>query len=406
MNQPQRPDRLLALCALVVIAACSGKGDDGSARAATPGGGATGTGAPAGAGGGRRGATITLAQADVQRAQRTSVERGVEITGDLRPIETIDVRSRLEGDIVGVFARDGERVTRGQLLARFEASEQTSDRRSAEAEQVAARGALTTAEWNHTQAKELFTAGAIPERDLRVAEQEVATARARLAAATARVRASSSNEEDTRVVAPTTGIVEKRHIESGERVARGAVLFTVVRNETLELAAAVPARQSSDIRVGQAVHFTADGRQLDGRVARVSPTIDPASRAVTVYVQIPNASGSLRGGTFANGRIVVQTVPDAIVVPTTALRQTAAGGDQLVYRIANQTLEPVSVKTGVTDDARALTQITQGIREGDVVVVGNVGTLGRGMKVTIIGEENAGGGRRAAPAAGASSSRR
>lgn len=345
-------------------------------------------GAAAIGGGARRAASLTLAQTDVARAIRMSIDEAVAITGDLRPIETLEVKARLEGDLESVLVREGERVARGQLLANFEASEQASARRSAEAEQVAARGALATAQWDFEQSQELFKAGAVPEHDMRVAEQTVATTKARLAAADAQVRATSSNEGDTRVLAPTSGIVERRLVESGERVARGASMFTIVRTDVLELAAAVPARQSNDIRAGQVVHFSAAGRDLDGRVARISPTVDPSTRSVTVYVQVPNASGAIRGGTAATGRIVLRTLADALVVPSAAIRQDASGASSLAYRIQNQELEPVQVGTGVVDAGRGLVQVASGLREGDMVVVGNVGTLGRGMKVTIIGADN------------------
>jgi multidrug efflux pump subunit AcrA (membrane-fusion protein) len=110
---------------------------------------------------------------------------------------------------------------------------------------------------------------------------------------------------------------------------------------------------------------------------------------VTVYVQIPNPGGEIRGGTFVNGRIVLRTVPDALVIASAALRQSADGGAPTVYRISDQTLDPVTVSTGVANEEAGLVQITKGLREGDMIVVGNVGTLGRGMKVTIIGNEAA-----------------
>lgn len=368
-----RTDRFAVTALILLAAACSGKSTDaGTAQAATPGGQ-------------RRTTSITLAANDVQKIQRRTLAEGIAITGNLEPIETVDVRARLEGDLVAVNVREGDRVAQGQVLARFDAGEQTSGRASAVADLTAARGDLSTAQWNLEQSRELFKAGAIPERDMRVAEQTVATTQARLAAANARLNAASSSERDTRVIAPTSGIVASRQVENGESVARGASLFTIVRTETLELQAAVPATQSGNIRIGQPVHFTAAGRDFEGRVARVNPTIDPASRAVTIYIQVPNASGALRGGTFASGRIVIRTVPDALVVATTALRQSQGGGPPVVYRIADQQLEPVTVETGVTDQELALTQVTKGLREGDVVVIGNVGTLGKGMKVVMIG---------------------
>lgn len=376
-----RIELIVAGALFTLSTACSGKGtDSGTAQAATPGA----------AGGQRRNTSITLSTSDVQKVARRSLDEGVAITGNLEPLVTVDVRARLEGDLVGVYVREGERVAQGQVLARFEAGEQTSGRASAVADVTAAKGDLSTAQWNLEQSRELFKAGAIPERDVRVAEQAVATADARLAAANARLRVASTGEQDTRVIAPTSGVVASRAVENGESVARGAPLFTIVRTETLELQAAVPATQSGAIRVGQPVHFNAGGRDFDGRVARVNPTIDPASRSVTVYVQVPNASGALRGGTFASGRIVTRTIPDALVVASSALRQSQGGGPPIVYRVADQQLEPVSVETGITDQAAALTQVTKGLREGDVVVIGNVGTLGKGMKVIMIGSDAGG----------------
>ncbi|NUQ22010.1 MAG: efflux RND transporter periplasmic adaptor subunit, partial [Gemmatimonadaceae bacterium] len=220
--------------AIIALAACSKGGNDAAA--------ATGKAGP----GGGRAASVTLAQGDIGRAVRMAIDETVGITGDLQPIETVDVKARLEGNLQSVLVREGDRVARGQLIAAFESTQQASQRKSAEAEQVAARGDLKTAQWNYDQSRELFKAGAIPEHDLRVSEQAVATAQARLAAAEAQVRATSESESDTRVFAPTSGIVAKRMIEPGERVSRGTSMFTVVRTDVLELQAAVPARQSND----------------------------------------------------------------------------------------------------------------------------------------------------------------
>ncbi len=375
-------ERAAALALILVVAACgSGDGAAGSAAAATPG---------AGAGGARSGGpTIMLASTDVATVRRDTIEAGTAITGNLRPIETLEVRARLEGDLTGVYVREGDRVSSGQLLARFEASEQASDRASAVAERVAAEGELATATWNLDQSTELFKAGAIAERDHRAAEQMVTAARARLAAAQARVRSTSSFESDTRVLAPSAGIVDRRLVNSGERVSRGAHMFTIVRNDVLELAAAVPGRRAADIQTGQTVRFTADGRDFDGRVARVSPTIDPNTRAITVYVQVPNGSGFLKGNTFATGRIIGRILPGALVIPMTAVRQGNENAPSFVYRIVGDTIDRADIRLGVVDEGAGLAEVADGLSEGDRIVVGNVGTLGRGMRVQVVGGENA-----------------
>jgi len=317
---------------------------------------------------------------------RGSIEAGAAVTGDLRPIETVEVRARLEGDLTRVNVQDGERVRQGQVLAQFEASEQESNRSSAVAERVSAQTEVETAKWNLDQAQELFRAGAIAERELRVAQQTLVSSRARYAATEARVRSTSSFVTDTRVLSPITGTVEQRHVQGGERVSRGASLFTIVRNDVLELAAKLPARRANEVRPGQSVRFTVGGRELSGRVARVSPTVDPATRSVTVYAQVPNPGGAILGNSFASGRVVSRTVTDALLLPLTAVRQSQGdGAPPFVFRIAGNKLERAVVRLGVMDESAGIVEVLDGLREGDRVVIGNVGALGAGMSVQVVG---------------------
>ena len=334
--------------------------------------------------------SVTLAATDVATVMKRPLERSVSITGDLRPIERVEIRARLEGDLLTIHAREGQRVGAGTLLARFEAYEQEGDRASAEADRVAAQSEASTAQWDLDQSRELFKEGAIPERDLRASEQALASARARLAAANARLRSATNALNDTRVIAPVSGVIETRTVAPGEHVARGAAMFTLVRSDVLELAAAVPAAQANDIRVGQTIRFSAANRAVIGRVARISPTVDPASRALTVYVQVPNRDGALRAGTFATGRLVLGTDTSVITVPLGAIRSRADASTPFVYRIVAGVIDQASVRTGYIDDANGVAQILEGLEAGDRIVVGNVGMLGRGMQVQIVGGEQRG----------------
>ena len=372
-----------------------------------PGGAASkGGAAPGGARGGPPSALV-LGPTDVITVKTGIIEASVAISGDLRPIEEIAVRSRVEGDVQQVLVREGDRVWRGQLLARFENAVQEGDRASATADREAAKADLANAQWNADQSDELFKAGAIPERDLRTTQQTLTAAKARLAATDARLRASNQNVQDTRIVSPTTGVVSARSVEAGEHLARGATIFTVVRNDVLELEAAVPARQANDLMVAQLVRFSTAGRQLEGKVARISPTINPANRSITVYLQVPNKDGAIRGNSFATGRIIGQTIADAITVPNAAIRQSARTGDKpFVYRIEGGKVQHQDVELGIIDESTGVTQIVDGINVGDQIVVGNVGALGRGTEVRVMSaEESQRGGavgavRSAAPTAG------
>ncbi|MEO5568472.1 MAG: efflux RND transporter periplasmic adaptor subunit [Gemmatimonadaceae bacterium] len=379
---------LIVIAALVSLAACSDSDTPPDAAAApTSGRGATGTsGNTAAPGRGGRGPqTLTLAASDISVVQPTTIEDVAAISGNLDPIETVAVRSRIEGDLELVAVREGDVVRAGQLLARFDANEQESAARSAEADRAAARSDLANAEWNAEQSAQLFKAGAIAERDNKAAQQTVATMRARLAATDARVRATSSIVRDTRVIAPTSGVVSKRDVENGEHVARGATMFTVVRNDMLELVAAVPARAAGMVRVGQPVRFVADGRNFGGRVARVSPTVDVTTRSVTVYVEVANPSGALRGGTFATGQVVSRTASNVLAIPQNAIHYSPDGTSQYAYRIVNDAIEHATLRTGVTDDRLGLVEVLEGLQAGDRIITGNVGNVGRGMRVSIAG---------------------
>lgn len=346
-----------------------------------------------GRGGGGRTASVVLSATDVYKVSRGAIEAGLPISGDLRPIETVSVRTRVDGILETVAVREGQSVTQGQLLAKFESAEQEAALASAEADRLATKSDYETQQWSYEQNAALFKAGAIAERDMRTSQQAAEAAKARLAASEARLRTAQNVVRDTRIVAPVAGIINTRKVQNGEQTLRGSELFTLVRNETLELTAALPAKLANEVRAGQLVRFAADGKQFTGKVARVSPTIDPTSRSVTVYIQIPNPKNGLKGNTFATGQIVARTVGNALVIPQAAVRISPVDGKQMVYKVEGGVLNPATVKTGIVDDARGVVEIVEGVQEKDVVVVGNPGTLGRGMKATVLGTDTKAGGR-------------
>jgi membrane fusion protein (multidrug efflux system) len=388
----------LALAGVIGVAAgCGGSGEaaaanDGKEQITVPGadsgrGGREG-GSLGGGGGAARGRgmmSLVLGANDVHSVALGSIELAMAIQGDLRPVEEVPVRARIEGNLEAVNVREGDRVGRGQVMARFESSSEVGAQRSAEADVESAKSDSVNAQWNADQSAELFKAGAIPERDLRTAQQSLVAASARVSAARSRLHAATRDVEDTRVLAPISGIVSVRSVESGETVNRGAQLFTVVRNDVLELEAAVPSRFAGDVRPAMPVRFNAGGRDMTGRVARVSPTINPANRSVTIYLQLPNPGGTLKGNTFATGRIVARTIEGTIVIPTSAIRYGQQQSAPFVYRIANDAVEYQPVQLGVVDEAKGQIQIASGLEVGDRVIVGNVGAIGRGVKVRIAG---------------------
>ncbi len=361
--------------ATIVVAGCGN--DTADAKGVPP----TATGSK----GGSKIRSIAVAPSDIATAQLGSLSDGVPITGLLRPLQSVDMHARIEGDLTGVYVREGQHVQQGQLLAQFEAVAQESAAASARAGQSAAKADLSQAEWNFKQSGDLFHAGAISEADYRVSQQAVDAARARLAATDAALQQANIAARDTKVVAPISGVIDKKLVDIGEHITKGASIFTLVRSQTLELAANVPERRASSIRIGQKVSFAAQGLSFTGKVARVSPTIDPTTRSITVYVDVDNPDGALKGNSLATGDVIASTVNGVLLVPTSALHQTADSGKTYVYRVNTGTVEQVFVNLGIVNDQAALAQITSGLKTGDQVVVGNVGTLAPGTQIQVIG---------------------
>ncbi len=314
--------------------------------------------------GGGRTASVILSATDVFKVTRSSIEAGLPISGDLRPLETVSVRTRTDGILEQVLVREGQVVTAGQLLAKFESTEQESALASAEADRMATKSDYETQLWTYEQNVALLKAGAIAERDMRTSQQAADAAKARMAAAEARLRTAQNTLRDMRVVAPVAGIISTKSVQTGEQTLRGAALFTLVRNETLELTASLPAKLANEVRAGQSARFNADGKPFTGKVARVSPTIDPTSRSVTVYIQIPNSKNALKGNTFATGQIIARTVANALVVPQAAVRIGAVDGKPMVYKVEGGVLNASTVKTGISDDARGVVEILEGVQIG------------------------------------------
>ncbi|MBV6520330.1 MAG: Multidrug resistance protein MdtA [Gemmatimonadaceae bacterium] len=395
--------RYLPIVALLAAAACGGK--SGSANPNGKGdpaakGGSQSKGGAAGSPGAmdRRNLPVVLGAADVIDVRKGTIESSLGIQGNLTPIEEIVVRARMEGNLVSVAVRAGTSVSAGQVLARFDDATVQGDHESAVADVESARSDLANAQWNADQSADLFKAGAIPERDLRTSQAALVAAKARMAAADSRLKGMSQTLADTRVLAPTSGVVSLRSADPGEHVSRGAALFTVVRSNVLELEATVPARNAGDIAANQAVRFVSDGRDFTGRVARVNPAINPASRALTFYVEVPNVKGEIRANAFATGRVIGKVVPDATLLISSAVRQNPGDPQAFVYAIVNGAVERRTVTLGIVDELAGVSQILEGLAPGDKVIGGNITAVGNGTRVTIVSGESSRAGRDVSPA--------
>jgi RND family efflux transporter MFP subunit len=151
----------------------------------------------------------------------------------------------------------------------------------------------------------------------------------------------------------------------------------------------VPIENVAQIRLGLPVALRVaqlDSTRVTGRISRINPTADAATRQVRVYVDVPNGAGRLMGGLFVSGRVLVREAVNAVVVPRTAVRFEGDSRTPVVYVIAGGKVGRRVVTLGIADEEAGLLQIASGVQVGDVVVVGPVEGLTDGAPAEILGQ--------------------
>lgn len=293
--------------------------------------------------------TVTVTKPQSQRWPVT-----LTANGSIAPWQEIVVGSEISGlRLTDVLVNVGDRVERGQLLARLSAETVQADLAQIRASLVELQALSAEASANAERARKLDAGGAISAQQIAQYLTAEQTAQARVAAQRARLKAEEVRLGNTRVVAPDDGIISARVATMGAVVQPGSELFRLIRDGRLEWRAEVNGADLPRVRPGQPVRLDGpDGTPIDGKVRIVAPTIDPQSRLGIVYVDLPSPAGA-RAGMFARGEIEFGT-STAWTVPQSAL--VVRDGFSYVFRVG--------------DDSRvAQTKVEAGRRRGSQVEV-------------------------------------
>ena len=314
--------------------------------------------------------TTTIGVENIAIVTNGVLQSGPTVSGAITPEREAVVRAQVGGSVLQTNADEGQSVRAGQTLGRIESGGLQDVYLSARAGVTAAVNNNDIAQRELARSQKLLAAGAIAERDIEQARRASMAASAALADARARLATASKQVGNTVITAPISGVVSDRPVSAGDVVQPGAMLFTVVDPSSMRLEGSVPAEQLSQVRLGAPVTFTVNGypgRTFTGKVTRVNPTADPATRQVRIVISIPNAEGRLVGGLFANGRLASQS-HSGMVVPATAV--DSRSNVPAVFRIKGGKVERVPVQLGLRDDATEKIEIASGVQVGDTLLLG------------------------------------
>jgi RND family efflux transporter MFP subunit len=314
-------------------------------------------------------------------AEQRELSVGPEISGALMAERQATVRAELTSTVTQVNAEAGQRVSAGAILGRLDDAGIRDAYSSSQAAVTSAEASARIAARELERANRLESAGAVATRDVETAELQRTAAEAQAASAKAQFASAEKNLARTVIRAPFSGIVSERPVNLGDVVQSGNPLFTIVDPNSFKFEGTVPLEALKTLKVGTPVFFTASGLgDLKGKITRINPAVDPATRQVRVTVGVPNSDGTLIAGLFAEGRVATST-RNGVVVPSGAVDRR--GIRPYVMRVKGGKVEKVEVELGLIDAAQEQMEVTKGLAGGDTLLLGGARGLATGTQVRI-----------------------
>jgi len=364
------------------------------------GGGFGGPGGPGGFGGPRQPMTVEVAS--VKRADMTE---SMTVVGNLIGAATVEAVPKVSGRLDEVSVRLGDRVRRGQTLAKVEDREIAEQVKQAQAAfdvsaaTIRQREAdLRLAQTNLDRSKNLFDRQLIPKQtyddtDARyqAAAAQLDLAKAQYQQAQARLDELKINLSNTIIASPVSGFIGKRALDAGAWVTPNSSFISVVDIGVVRLVANVVEKDLRHINSGMKADVIVDaypGEHFVGRIAHVAPVLDPATRTAQIEVEIDNTTFRLKPGMYATVSFVIEHKEKVLVVPANAVIE--AQGKKGVYLPGDGNVakfQPVTL--GMADPTQV--EITAGVTEGMRVISTGAAALREGDKIVLLGENQRGG---------------
>jgi membrane fusion protein (multidrug efflux system) len=298
-----------------------------------------------------------------------TISRTLELTGSVEPVRVARLASPAEGPVQNLKAREGDRVTVGEVLLTIGRKE------AADAWLVSAREEVRKEAEELKRVEQLVEKGALPGDQLDRAKSTHERARAQL------IKAEESSG-DYQVAAPWDGIVCCVMVTDGNYVAPRAPLVEIFDPASLVIRLAVPEAEAATINQNMVVSVTLDafrGKEYQGKISRVYPELDRRMRTRTIEVELMEQV-ALVPGMFARARLPLQTFQDAVVVPAEAVIVTPKGG-RVAYVIEEGKAVQRKVNTGIEEGGKV--QIVSGLKPGEILVVAGNEKLKDGVAVRV-----------------------
>jgi RND family efflux transporter MFP subunit len=354
----------------------------GIAAAVAVNGGNGGKAGPDGKGG-KPEVALEFTAREVVRPTVAPLPVRVEFSGPLVAPSTATVRAKAPGTLLSLQVAEGSRVHAGQVLGQVDLAELGSRVEERRAMLESARAQLAQAERTHDSNQRLADQKFISPNALDASRSALDTARAQLRAAEAQLNSLRVSLRDAALVSPIDGLVAKRHVVPGEKLAAEQPLLTIVDLKTLELAGSVGTHQVSMLTPGLPVEVRVEGveQPVAGRIARIAPAAEPGTRSIGVTITLPNPKEALRAGQYAMARVQLPDPVQRLTLPAAAIGSTS--GQEHVWVIEKGALARRIVTTGRRDGVGRV-EVVKGLAPDAQVLAARFDNLREGGKAVVV----------------------
>jgi len=311
----------------------------------------------------------------------------LEFSGPLVAPNSAVVRAKASGTLESLHVQEGARVKAGQVLGRIDLAEMQSHSSERQAAAAAARAALAQAERTHTMNERLAQQSFISSHALETSRSQLDSARAVHEQALAALDAARVGLREAALMAPIGGIVAKRHVVPGEKVALEQPLLTLVDLVRLELAGSVGTHDVARLTPGMAVQVRVEGfaAPVSGTLARIAPAAEVGTRSIGVTIALDNPKETLRAGQYAVARVELADEQRRLTVPIGALGSTA--GQDHVWVIAEGALLRRAVTLGRRDEAHGRVEVLTGLTPEAQVLGARFDNLREGARAIVVADK-------------------
>ncbi len=316
-----------------------------------------------------------------QKAEVMDLPIWLETVGRVHSQSEPTLAAEVEGRITMVAADTGDNIVEGQLLAETDTSTLILQQQAAQAGLERLQVHIANGERRVDRFKQLSSRNLSSQTELDDAREQLEAYRADYKAAEARLAIVADSLAKSRIIAPVSGVIQRRLISTGDFVKRGQALFEITLPEQLQAWLPYPETVALRIKIGQSAKIYSPltpGEFAPGNITELQPSIGLGSRAVMAIIDL-DKPGKLRPNATLSGKVLVETRKNVVMVSNISIVRRPAG--ETVYIISGDRATARLVTTGFHEGA--LVEITSGLDGHETVATDGAAFLTDGASIKI-----------------------